>query len=630
MDKLQKGEVVLNRWEIEDYVGRGRYGMVYKAHDNTGNEAAVKIISLPTEEQIKDYETLIGGGDEAMEAFFDQMANRFVAEVESLRRLNSPNAIRYIDHSASKRGVNWDIIIVMEYAYTLNDYLESTTFTYQDVIQLGIGIANVLEKCEELKILHRDIKEDNIFVGKDGLFKIGDFGAANMASNGTHGMMTNGIGTPYYMAPEVETSGKYTSSVDIYSLGIVLYRLLNYKRFPFMPRSNEPISQDDNGRAFGERRSGKPCPPPEFCPEPLVPVILKACEYHPQNRFANASEFKAAFIAGVQALDSMDISQPVPMPAGRKKPPIVFTPPQPPVTPQPPVHTPPQPPVQPQPPISGGGMDAGNRTTPLNINNIPNQQGGGGYQPPRPPQPQNSEDGMKTVDVMNDLVRKFGKDSGFTKKINEMIAERDKERSNNKMLERDLKKKKRNTFVVIGIAGLLLVALVLSMLFGIDYRNNKKDGDQLYMYFLGIPVKNICPDEDITACYVVRDNKWIYFSWHNKPWDDPEDLQMYKIDKKGGNLTRISINRCEYLVEYEDYIYYINTTDIEKPTLCRVSKNAEDSKGEVLYNEYPVDCDYGLRLSDNLIEFKVWAEDDKAEYKYLDVKGQTLYNKKSK
>lgn len=661
MEKLQNGEVILNRWVVDNYIGSGRYGMVYKAHDNSGIEAAVKVISLPTESQINDFETLIGGGEEAMESFFDEMANRFVAEVESLKRIGSDNAIKYIDHAASKRGLQWDIIIVMEYAYTIKDYMATNPLTYADIANMGIGIASVLERCAELKIMHRDIKEDNMFVGKDGKFKIGDFGTANISATGSQGIMTKGIGSPYYMAPEVETSENYTGSVDIYSLGIVLYRLLNYKRFPFMPHSDQKISQDDNARAFGERRSGKPLPPPEFCPQPLIPVILKACEYYPQNRYATAAEFKEAFIQAMQCMSSDELSSLVPLPESRGRG----------VTPTPaPVNNPINDvPINNGPinngPINNGPMNnnfmnnssmndnsapagstvdvinrgEGTKTMPIHVLNRDGVQDGA--QSSVPPadnmnsgmgsaQPLNTGEGMKTTDAIKELMKKFGRDSTPVSKMIEKVQALDKANGEIKKQQRELKKKKRNIIIISSIAAVLLIALALSALFGIDYRNNKKAGDQLYMYFLGFPVKNICPDEEISACYVVTDNNWIYFSWHNKPWGDPEDLQMYRIDKKGGNLTRISTDSSEYLVCYEDYIYYINTTDINNPTLCRVPVDAEDMEGEALYNDktLPIDCDYGIRLNKNLIGFRVYDENNEYHYKYFDFENEKFYDKK--
>ena len=93
-------------------------------------------------------------------------------------------------------------------------------------------MCSALELCRENNIIHRDIKPQNIFVSRYGVFKLGDFGVAKASTIRTS---ADKVGTYSYMAPEVYKGKGYDDRVDIYSLGMVLYWLLNERRGPFLP-----------------------------------------------------------------------------------------------------------------------------------------------------------------------------------------------------------------------------------------------------------------------------------------------------------------------------------------------------------------------------------------------------------
>lgn len=87
------------------------------------------------------------------------------------------------------------------------------------------------EYCQCQNIIHRDIKPENIFVSRFGEFKLGDFGIARELDRSMSGLSKKG--TFSYMAPEMYKGEEYDARVDIYSLGIVLYKLCNHNRLPF-------------------------------------------------------------------------------------------------------------------------------------------------------------------------------------------------------------------------------------------------------------------------------------------------------------------------------------------------------------------------------------------------------------
>ena len=88
---------------------------------------------------------------------------------------------------------------------------------------MGVDICKALELYQKYNIIHRDIKPENIFVSDNGDFKLGDFGIARTIEKTMSDLSKKG--TYNYMAPEVYQGGEYGFSVDLYSLGIVLYRI---------------------------------------------------------------------------------------------------------------------------------------------------------------------------------------------------------------------------------------------------------------------------------------------------------------------------------------------------------------------------------------------------------------------
>ena len=150
--------------------------------------------------------------------------------------------------------------------------------------------AGALELCQRYNIIHRDIKPENIFVSDTGDFKLGDFGIARTVEKTTSGLSKKGTYT--YMAPEVYKGEAYGSTVDIYSLGIVLYRLLNGNRTPFLPAAPAPITHADRENALARRFSGSPLPAPSHAEGRLAEIVQKACAYDPRERYSSPMQMR--------------------------------------------------------------------------------------------------------------------------------------------------------------------------------------------------------------------------------------------------------------------------------------------------------------------------------------------------
>ena len=297
-------------WTVVEEIGKGSFGTVYKIEreDIAGKyNAALKIISIPQDKsEIK--ELLSSGMDiSSTTAYFESVVKEIVKEFTLMEELKGQtNIVTYEDHAVVPHddGIGWDILIRMELLTPLSDRICFQPMSEEEVIRLGIDICTALELCEISKIIHRDIKAENIFVSKFGNYKLGDFGIARTAEKTMSAMSKKGTYT--YMAPEVYRGDVYDASVDIYSLGILMYRLMNNNRAPFLPPAPEPITFESKENALQNRMSGEIIPPPANGSDTLKTIIGKACAFHPGERFASAKEMKDA----LEQLQKSDVSKP--------------------------------------------------------------------------------------------------------------------------------------------------------------------------------------------------------------------------------------------------------------------------------------------------------------------------------
>ena len=121
-----------------------------------------------------------------------------------------------------------------------------------------------------------------------GNFKLGDFGISRTIEKTMSGLSRKG--TESYMAPEVYNGNAYGESVDVYSLGLVLYKCLNNNRLPFFPPISKPIRYSDREEALNKRMAGYRIPELENVTDEFMEILYKACEFNPQKRIKNAEE----------------------------------------------------------------------------------------------------------------------------------------------------------------------------------------------------------------------------------------------------------------------------------------------------------------------------------------------------
>ena len=151
-------------------------------------------------------------------------------------------------------------------------------------------MCSALELCQKYQILHRDIKPENIFVSDSGDYKLGDFGVARTMEKTMSGMSKKG--TYNYMAPEVYKGEEYGFRADMYSVGIVLYRLLNHNRIPFLPPAPERVTMRDRENALNRRIQGEELPLPCYAQDTLGQMVCKAAAPVPADRYESPAQMR--------------------------------------------------------------------------------------------------------------------------------------------------------------------------------------------------------------------------------------------------------------------------------------------------------------------------------------------------
>ena len=286
-------------WETVRMIGRGGFGAVYEIQRTIFGDtekAALKVISIPQNESDIDELYSEGYDTESITNTFQAYLQSIVAEYSLMRKLNGNSHIvncddvRYVQHDD---GIGWDIFIKMELLTALPKALPAQ-ISEDMVLKIAQDMCAALELCGEHKIIHRDIKPQNIFVSAYGDYKLGDFGIAKTVEKTMGGTK---IGTYKYMAPEVYNNQPYGTTADIYSLGLVLYWLLNEKRMPFLPLPPEKLRVGMEEEARNRRLSGEKLPEPAHGSDKLKQVVLKACAYDPKDRYQTAAEMREALLA---------------------------------------------------------------------------------------------------------------------------------------------------------------------------------------------------------------------------------------------------------------------------------------------------------------------------------------------
>ena len=310
-------------WELakEKPIGRGGFGEVYEIKRNMyglEERAAMKILSIPKDESDLDALRFEGLDDDSIARTYHGYVGNMVKEYETMQKLrNNPHVVHVYDFQVKKdaQELLWTVYIRMELLTPIMKN-PSCIQSEKQILQLAKDICSALIACHKRNILHRDIKPENIFIDPDGNYKIGDFGISRVVEHTTRASV--GVGTYDYMSPEVINGNSYGLQADIYSLGMVLYYLMNERRHPFFPLPPAVPTYEEKQEARNRKWSGEPIPPPKNGCADFKRIIMKACAFSPGSRYLSVQNM-------LDELNIVDLAGETVIPA--KEPPTVKEPP---------------------------------------------------------------------------------------------------------------------------------------------------------------------------------------------------------------------------------------------------------------------------------------------------------------
>ena len=263
---LIPGSYLINRYEIIMKIGSGGMADVYKAKDHVLNRlVAIKVLK-------QEYST---------EATF---VKKFRVEAQSAAGLSHPNIVNVYD-VGEDNGVYF-IVMELVQGITLKNYIDMKgKLDIRDALNISVQIASGLSAAHENRIIHRDIKPQNIIMSRDGKVKVTDFGIAKVADSTT--VTTTAAGTVHYISPEQARGGYSDERSDIYSLGITMYEMVT-GRVPFEGETNVAVALMHIQSEITPPRQLEPSIPVSF-----EKIILKCTQKKPERRYASARELIA-------------------------------------------------------------------------------------------------------------------------------------------------------------------------------------------------------------------------------------------------------------------------------------------------------------------------------------------------
>jgi Tol biopolymer transport system component/predicted Ser/Thr protein kinase len=255
----------LGPYRLEEEIGRGGMGIVYKATDTRLNRpVAIKFLSH-----------VIAG---------TSVRQRFQREVQMASALNHPHILTVYDTGEA----DGDQYLVTEYVNggTLENWAGREKRSWKQVLELLTGVADALASAHSANILHRDIKPSNILVTSKGYAKLADFGLAKLLEESNSGPTASSaqqisrtgiiIGTPAYMSPEQASGRPCDARSDIFSFGILLYEALEHRR-PFLGSSDREL--------LNSIVHGAPQPLSATLPAAIRNIVEKSLEPDPADRY---------------------------------------------------------------------------------------------------------------------------------------------------------------------------------------------------------------------------------------------------------------------------------------------------------------------------------------------------------
>ncbi len=295
MADIELNTALLTNMEIQECLGKRGGTAVYRVKSTKSDQLYIlKHISVP--ESQRQVEALIFTGaaadNDAAQAYYQQVVADYQTELEQLEALaNSPNldSFRSYEIRPKEEGVGFDVFLLAEYRITLERYLAENEITQSSAVNLAVDLCSALADLRAAGLIHRDVKPSNIYLSSQGHFMLGDMGIASVEDL-KYCSMPESMLSPY-SAPELfNLMANVNETVDLYAVGLILYRIYNGNHAPLEDEKTSAKSADKL------RITGQDLPAPMFADYEMAEILHKACAFQPEDRYQTPEEMKQAFV----------------------------------------------------------------------------------------------------------------------------------------------------------------------------------------------------------------------------------------------------------------------------------------------------------------------------------------------
>lgn len=339
VDSVKEIQPLWGEWVMEDDLGEGSVGKVRRIRRDTPDGpryAALKEIVISDGAGNYKHARAQGMDAACIKYYFRSVLEETLQEIRMMQELSECENIvcceGYLVYeidgegrivrersSAEDQASGWMVLIRMELLRPLMDQMTEQLMQPADICRLGIDLCTALEACEKAQIVHRDLKPDNIFWKEEtNTYKLGDFGFAHYLQRPTE--EKGRAGTLTHMSPEIYAGGPASTAGDLYALGMILYRLLNDNRIPFLEPYPALFTPRERDHAMLRRLRGEDPPLPVMAAcakdpschasnlgvtfseqqrkavEELAHIAQKAIHADPEKRFQSPQEMKQALL----------------------------------------------------------------------------------------------------------------------------------------------------------------------------------------------------------------------------------------------------------------------------------------------------------------------------------------------
>ena len=295
MPELKMISPLLTNMELVKCVSVRGGTSVYIVKSTKSNQSYyLKHICVPEAQKQVDALMFTGAAATVEDAqnYYKQVAADYQSELETLEKLSaSPNIGCYRSYQIEPKedGVGFEIYLLAEYRKTLTEVLAETPVTQSGAVNLGLDLCSALCSLREAGLIHRNVKPSNVYLSGSGHYLLGDLGIAKIDELKYCSMPENMLSS--YSAPELfSLLGTIEPTTDIYSVGMILYRIYNGNHGPFEDEKTSARAADKL------RVTGEQLPAPMYADYEMADILLKACAFKPEDRYQTPQELQEALL----------------------------------------------------------------------------------------------------------------------------------------------------------------------------------------------------------------------------------------------------------------------------------------------------------------------------------------------